>query len=466
MKSIKGLFLLLIIALGFFLVSNVSASTINAVSCSQANVQSAINSASSGDIVSIPPGNCTWTTGVTINKQITLQGAGKTGTIITWNTGGAAINPVDGINSWRLTGIGFTRSTGGEFVKINMDVGSTGWRIDNCDFTSTASAFYYGILTYGSSWVPLSYGLIDNNTFTNVIIGVSGNACSSTYNKNWSSNLNLGSDQAVYIENNIINHTIVGAELFDGNCGGKIVFRYNTASGPNFAVHSVQSDTFRGMRSWEVYNNSLTGATGGWVVATLRGGTGLVFNNTISGTYSNEYFFLDNVRSCSASTTFCDGTRAIDGNFTGQKGYPCRDQIGRSTDAFQWGSQIPSQSLSPAYFWNNKRSGVEVPAQARNTCTDQYNFHILANRDFYNYNASFNGTIGVGMGLLADRPVTCTTNPNESGGGVGYWATDTNTLYRCSAKDTWTVHYKPYTYPHPLRGGPGGLQSPKGFHAN
>ena len=64
----------------------------------------------------------------------------------------------------------------------------------------------------------------------------------------------------------------------------------------------------------------------------------------------------------------------------------------------------------------------------------------------------FDGTTGVGEGLLANRPATCTT-------GVGYWATDQGSwnqigedglFYRCTSTNTWAAYYTPYDYPHPL----------------
>ncbi|MDP3996220.1 MAG: LamG-like jellyroll fold domain-containing protein [bacterium] len=68
---------------------------------------------------------------------------------------------------------------------------------------------------------------------------------------------------------------------------------------------------------------------------------------------------------------------------------------------------------------------------------------------------------GVGAGTLANRPSTCTV-------GVGYWATNqtsiladvvgdnpttsiSGTLFKCTAPNTWTAYYTPFTYPHPVR---------------
>jgi hypothetical protein len=105
------------------------------------------------------------------------------------------------------------------------------------------------------------------------------------------------------------------------------------------------------------------------------------------------------------------------------------------------------QYPTDTYIWNN----------TQNTTTKKFSF-VQATIDyggaigvvprenvhFWDEEVSFDGTKGVGVGLLAARPSTCTT-------GVGYWATDESILYKATATNTWTAYYTPYTYPHPLR---------------
>src|SRR6185437_3619359 len=123
----------------------------------------------------------------------------------------------------------------------------------------------------------------------------------------------------------------------------------------------------------------------------------------------------------------------------------------------------PTQTLQPAYFWRNTQPGGEIPVTVScetpgdTLCTNQNANILLQNRDFYTYNASFNGTSGIGEGTLISRPSTCTT-------GVGYWATDQGNwnqsgngagqgeFFQCSSTNTWTLFYEPYTYPDPLQG--------------
>jgi hypothetical protein len=151
---------------------------------------------------------------------------------------------------------------------------------------------------------------------------------------------------------------------------------------------------------------------------------------------------------------------------SGGEVYPCRDQIGRATDEFFWkfGTPDPEQAFAPAYIWRNTQPTGEIPTTLNcvgtaELCTRQSTKHIVANRDYYTYRAPFDGTAGVGEGPLANRPITCSP-------GVGYWATDQGEwnskragadgqLYMCSAVNTWSVYYIPFSYPHPLQGAGG-----------
>jgi hypothetical protein len=128
--------------------------------------------------------------------------------------------------------------------------------------------------------------------------------------------------------------------------------------------------------------------------------------------------------------------------------YPCLDQPGRGMGDYISGGGYampptpvgwPHQAMDPVYAWNNRSKQTLTPA------IGHYFTHVQANRDYYDWTPDFDGTSGVGQGLFSARPATCTPL-------VGYWATDTNTLYQCSSKNSWTVYYRPYTYPHPLQG--------------
>lgn len=122
-----------------------------------------------------------------------------------------------------------------------------------------------------------------------------------------------------------------------------------------------------------------------------------------------------------------------------------------------WNSQV----TEGCYSWKNVNMTTLSESEGIQTSLDS----SLTNREnehYFNYAGSsqtalatpWNGTVGVGVGVVAFRPSTCTT-------GVAYWATDegewdsTNgatadgRLYKCTATDTWTLFYTPYTYPHP-----------------
>lgn len=436
------------------------AATINASSCSQSAVQSAINSASAGDTVTVPTGNCSWSN-FTLTKKITLQGAGIGATVI---TGDVAF----GSSGSRVTGFTFT---GNPAFTSN----GYGFRLDHNKIQSSTWQDVLKVRDYAPIISQMPHGLVDHNQFINGRVNMEGTpyifSDDNGRNQNilWALPFNFGGPNTVYIEDNTFELTYAGNfNAIDANYGGSFVARYNTLyDGLFIETHSSQEGGNRSGKSFEVYGNIIDlrnnlSVTGGYSYR-MRGGTGFMFYNRHIGNWGNPGIPLDNVRSY-ASAGFggglCNGSSPWDGN-QNSSGWPCRDQIGRGPDNPQWTLspvKTYAQPSVPAYFWANKNSGIgEWPPFVISWSAN----HIQANRDYYAYISPFNGTSGMGCGILSTRPTTCTV-------GTAYWATNqscsdissmvganhteaiSGTLYRCSATNTWTVHYQPYTYPHPL----------------
>lgn len=71
-------YLLFVFSASAILAARGRAQTVNAASCNSGDVQAAINSAIEGGTVIIPPGVCTWTSGVSISgKGVIVKGAGS-----------------------------------------------------------------------------------------------------------------------------------------------------------------------------------------------------------------------------------------------------------------------------------------------------------------------------------------------------------------------------------------------------
>lgn len=440
-----------------------AASTWNSPSCKRDDVNTVIQAPTTvdGDTVTIPAcegTDGTWTSGITVTKNITIQGAGYGSTVITRN--GTAFKLTD--TSTRITGIGFSMSSGDKQIDVN---GGSGWRIDHCQFTNPTTNSLVSIYVNSDTSTSAPYGLIDNNDFQGGRITTSLASNATEARAIWAADHLFGSADTtglhtVYIEDNTFTKT------WDSNCidgsayTGAYVARYNTVTGSQFHVHSLQDANNRGTKAWEMYGNLFTTPSSRWTAMFIRSGTGFIFNNSVA-TYSYGIIF-DNIRSFQSVVAAgqCNGSSDWDGNDLAN-GHPCRDQIGRGKDTSLWTTEnpYPAQASQPAYLWSNIKSGANTAAYIHNGC----GAWIVSNRDYYEHNASFDGTSGVGCGTLANRPATCTT-------GTAYWATDqsctdmtgmvgkapstpiSGTLYKCTATNTWSEYYTPYTYPHPLRG--------------
>ena len=69
---------------------------------------------------------------------------------------------------------------------------------------------------------------------------------------------------------------------------GRYVFRHNTVTDMYLEAHSIQG-TVRACRKWEIYENTITKANFDvYRPMFLRGGTGVVFNNTVKGPFGEK----------------------------------------------------------------------------------------------------------------------------------------------------------------------------------
>lgn len=460
---------------GAWHIQNASCECINAV----------IQSAEAGDTINVPAdtGSVIWSSYVYINKPIKIIGPGQNpnGTHklkIKWS-GYYAFEIANGVNDWRVSGFEFDTTSGQLAINITN---STGWRVDNNKFINTHSTdtgvFVRTQVTTSDAYMA---GVIDNNeVIYGKVLFNNGRVNSSLGGYIWYKALTLGSNNTntVYVEDN----TFTFANDKTGNCtdasrGGDYVFRYNNVNNTGIMAHSIQTSAVRGTRKWEVYGNRFNStSTYAYAGIFFRGGTGVIFGNDFTSDVAYNYSIVfDNVRDNSTYLAndnrtqegSCDGNHDWDGN-EDSSGWPCRDQIGTSSDAFLWTSgtpPVPKQAKAPAYLWANYDNRTLTITHIKEVSAS----HILADRDYYEQQAAFNGTSGVGCGSSAPT-MNCMVN-SSTGVGPGYYVLGagescsdfsgyigashtksfSGTLYRCTATNTWTSYYRPYTYPHPLR---------------
>src|SRR5215510_1065284 len=157
-----------IIVLLLTLVQFSQAAIINSNSVNFSDVNAAFNQAQPGDTVIIPSGNATWTSGINVNKSITIQGAGQDGST-TINKSGAftafAISGLPGDVPVRITGLRITAAVGQNGDNRAVTIygpqsvpGYTRIRIDHCDFVGGQRVIF---------WEFEAVGVVDHCNFFN-----------------------------------------------------------------------------------------------------------------------------------------------------------------------------------------------------------------------------------------------------------------------------------------------------------
>jgi hypothetical protein len=166
------------------------------------------------------------------------------------------------------------------------------FRIFNNKFTQNT---FGGLFVFGEGVARQQRGVIYNNSFIkNYTTNRGTNGYGVSLYANSQTDTAFGTQDAVYIENNVFTgnrHSIAS------NSGARYVARYNSFTTDNEVKNFGQLDahgpgnpgnTGGGTASWEVYNNSFLstindGGTG-WAMS-MRGGDGIVFNNTFASGY-------------------------------------------------------------------------------------------------------------------------------------------------------------------------------------
>lgn len=360
---------------------------ISAASCEQIDVQAAIDLAADNDTVSIPAGTCTWTTPAASTpamridgKGITLRGAGNERTVIVnatgtgWNECTIRIDGEAG-KPFRITELVFQ-----EQATIEIYGNATGWRIDHVKAENDVTRRKRLIYTHGPT-----YGVIDSCELIN-----SGVVVEDEGDGSWQRPLSLGTAEAVFIEDCIITltDTTEASNAVDAVGGARYVFRYNTLYNKYAEAHSGCPSGYRATFSYEIYGNTFIAERQIYRPFLLRGGTGVVYDNTITGSWTSPAIHVDDQRSCLGDGVSechdpwdrCDGDSIYDGNEDGQSGYPCRDQIGRSTDS---GMTTP-QLLEPLYEWDNYYEEADVDIIVNPVMCSLSFDHIQENRDYFN----------------------------------------------------------------------------------
>jgi len=429
--------ILLVICLNCYCEASTSSHkvTLTAASPSFTDVSASIAIARPGDTVIVPAGSAIWNSSLIITKGIKLIGAGIGQTIITGgfsagtnyftNSGYMVVyepsNP-EANEPFRLSGFTFDGGGNCHWLKLSNRPTSTPIyiprkiRIDHNRVLNTKLEL--GIMIFGEL-----YGVADNNEFVGARSRHLGLDELAWRNLTFS----YGTADNFYFEDNVYN--LGGKELAYAEAGARYCIRHNTinlTAQDLFSLHDAHGNNpgaWSGTMGLEIYANAIDAHGNYLSVADHRGGKGLIYDNTVSNTtptyieVREEFFDYD-------------GPGPAKNSISGQPQY-----------------------VSESYYWNNQLNGALIPVNIPpgiypNGGTLDYGGELgivpQFDRDCWKQSAAFNGTSGIGYGPLSSRPTTCTK-------GVAYWATDTKTLYRCIATNTWEDYYKPYTYPHPLR---------------
>jgi hypothetical protein len=427
-----------------------------ALSASLADVRAAIEAANPGDTVIVPNGSATWDSQLVINKGITLQAESVRGVTITAGWTGqnymatnflimyTPSNPaVD--TFFRLSGFVLDCGSRVEGLELYTTTATpVHLRIDHCTFQHFQTDSTAAMIEVQG---PL-YGVVDNcifyadDTETQLrLIYPSGSIGGDGGKLQWKTNpYESGDGNNLYFEDNTFYFWNI---ISTNGAGGRYCYRYNTFNYTGsdkskrlymFDNHGNMQDVPGGWGNYsgmgaELYENTINTGTNAVNLMDMRGGKGLIYNNYVTGTEITAQ----------TREEFHDS-----GNLPAV--HPINGQPQHVSVFYVWNNYLNGTPVISA--WLPVISGTLDYADSRLPGYDASlaSYGVVPREDIHcwRHKIPFDGSTGIGVGLLKDRPVTCAP-------GVAYWATDEKKLYRCTSPNVWTLYYTPYAYPHPLR---------------
>ena len=367
---------------------------VTAATCNPSDIVSAFATVTAGTLTfTIPGGNCTWTSGVTLTQpsgstSLTIQGSTTVNCTGTPGTSGYSCTPTDstiivdsvpsstailtinvasGTSLLRVTGLTFKGGNpGAGNTKYNgmvvMSGTSTNARMDHLHFNVTTYSSGGG--SSSTQWEGCLYGVIDHSVFDmdasstdNGVRAYNSGTCNSDAlgigDQSWTQATGFGSANFLYMEANQFNNGATN----DCTDGGRYISRYNyfnmSAPPPSVQTHPTGGGgRIRGCRASEVYHNFFHAQSANYINTAdwLSSGTHLIWGNATDsssaggGTGFRSLLSVHNMRNDNSTYGqgvppngwgYCGTSSGLPGDGSnwdgsqGSTGYPCLDQPGR-----------------------------------------------------------------------------------------------------------------------------------------
>ena len=451
-----------------------------------ASVASCISQADYGDTITVSAGDGTetWSSGVTINKNIHIIGPGMDNLTILQNTSSTLINYLqdataktneDSNEFFRFSGFTIDSNNVGQAFTIRRE--GTSWKNPNYPvgkFRIDNVRIIDGGGSYGIHIDNGSRGVFDNCIFVNGIktarlegrywfgrdvegeTFVPADSASSTANgiyfedctfSNTETEANIISSQDGHpgwvIRFSTINITSYIDSTFDIHGSNNAVVDYSICPpeayrpGCDEVIPDEDDDCCSGGRSVgsvEFYNNEITGSGSVDKFLDQRGEIAIVFGNEFASGFG-----------------------------VGNDGYADKFFQIRSRSSSSWCRTNGCDQVNNSYYFDNTQNSVPLSdpyAYEYWNAQPDYGYDLYPDVDFWTYVAlgSFDGTTGVTQGTNAQ--MLSTQSGDGCTEGVGFHVTDLGTwntegadgqLWVCNGSNTYVLFYEPYTYPHPLR---------------